>query len=80
MFLPLPPQYQWAEPVLVASIAVFIISWIGNIIIFSNRLLNALVTAIVFAAVFGAITYYGYGSVRMQVQTTPSVTAPATQK
>jgi hypothetical protein len=33
----LPPQYVWFEPVLIASIVVFIIDLIGNSITFSNR-------------------------------------------
>lgn len=76
----LPAQYAWFEPVLIASVVVFIISWIGNILIFSNRFLNALATAIVFAGVFGAITYYGYGGVRMTVKPTPDTSAPATKR
>jgi hypothetical protein len=76
----LPAQYAWFEPVLIASIVVFVISWIGNILIFSNRFLNALATAIVFAGVFGAMTYYGYGGVRMTVQQTPDASAPGAKR
>ena len=42
----LPSQYAWFEPVLIASIVVFIIDLIGNSITFSNRYLSALVSAI----------------------------------
>jgi hypothetical protein len=73
----LPPQYAWFEPVLVASIVVFIIDLIGNTITFGNRVVGALASAILFAAVFGALVYYGYGNVMMSVTTTPSTTAPA---
>ena len=73
----LPPKYAWFEPVLIASIVVFIIDLIGNSITFFNRYVSALVSAIVFAAVFGALVYFGYGSVLMSVKTTPAVTAPA---
>ena len=77
----LPPQYAWFEPVLIASIVVFVIDLIGNSITFSNRYLSALVSAIVFAIVFGGLVYFGYGNVSMSVTTTPSATAPAqTQK
>jgi hypothetical protein len=73
----LPPQYAWFQPVLIASIVVFIIDLVGNSISFGNRFIGALVSAIVFAVVFGALVYFGYGSVSMSVVTTPSATAPA---
>lgn len=37
----LPPQYAWFEPVLIASIVVFIIDLIGNSITFSNRYVSS---------------------------------------
>jgi len=73
----LPPQYAWFEPVLIASIVVFIIDLIGNSIGFGNRIVSALMSAILFALVFGGLVYFGYGSVSMSVTTTPSPTAPA---
>ena len=73
----LPADYIWIEPVLVATAVVFVVSWIGNIILFSNRALNAFVTSIVFCAIFGALTYYGYGSIAIKASTTPSASAPA---
>jgi hypothetical protein len=77
----LPAQYAWFEPVLIATIVVFIIDLVGNSIGFGNRFLSALMSAIVFALVFGTLVYFGYGSVSMSVTTTPSTTAPAqTQK
>jgi hypothetical protein len=77
----LPAQYAWFEPVLVATIVVFIIDLIGNSIGFGNRFLSAFMSAIVFALVFGTLVYFGYGSVSMSVTTTPSAGAPAqTQK
>jgi hypothetical protein len=77
----LPAQYAWFEPVLVATIVVFIIDLVGNSIGFGNRFLGALMSAILFAIVFGALVYFGYGSVSMSVTTTPNVSAPAqTQK
>jgi hypothetical protein len=70
-------QYAWFEPVLIATIVVFIIDLVGNSIGFGNRFLSALMSAIV----FGILVYFGYGSVSMSVTTTPSTTAPAqTQK
>lgn len=76
----LPPQYAWFEPVLIASIVVFVIDLIGGSIALGNRFLSALVSALLFACVFGALVYFGYGSVSMSVTTTPSATAPATMK
>ena len=63
----LPPQYAWFEPVLIASIVVFVIDVIGNSITFANRFVSALVSAILFAIVFGALVYFGYGNVSMSV-------------
>jgi hypothetical protein len=77
----LPVQYAWFEPVLIASIVVFVIDLIGASIAFGNRFLSALMSAILFALVFGALVYFGYGNVSMSVTTTPSATAPVqTQK
>jgi hypothetical protein len=73
----LPAQYAWFEPVLIASVVVFIIDLIGNSITFSNRYVSALVSAIVFAIVFGGLVYFGYGNVSMSVRTIPSASAPA---
>ena len=76
MFL-LPPQYAWFEPVLIASIVVFVVDLVGNSITFSNRYVSALVSAFIFAAVFGGLTYFCYGNVSMSVKTTAVGTAPA---
>ena len=77
----LPAQYEWFEPVLIASVVVFIIDLVGNWIGFGNRFFGALVSAILFALVFGALVYFGYGNVSISVTTTPSPTAPVqTQK
>jgi apolipoprotein N-acyltransferase len=54
----MPAQYAWAEPVVIAALVVFIISWIGNSVIFGNKFLNALATAVVFGLVFGALAYF----------------------
>lgn len=61
----LPPQYAWFEPVAVAAIVVFFVSWIGNKVTFSNTFLNALATSVVFALIFGVIAYFGFGTVTM---------------
>jgi len=77
----LPAQYVWFEPVLIASVVVFIIDLIGNSFAFGNRFVGALVSSFLFALVFGALVYFGYGNVSMSVTTTPNATAPAqTQK
>ena len=60
----LPAQYAWFEPVLVASIVVFIIDLVGNTITFSSRFVSALVSAIVFAVVFGLLRLRGHLDVR----------------
>jgi hypothetical protein len=73
----LPEQFAWFQPVLIASIVVFIIDLIGNSITFANRWVNALATAVLFAIVFGALVYFGYGSVSMTVATTPVPNPPA---
>ncbi|MEL6747547.1 MAG: hypothetical protein AAGF32_03180 [Pseudomonadota bacterium] len=73
----LPPEYAWFEPVLVASIVVFVVDLIGNSIAFGNRIVNALVTAIVFAIIFGALAYFGFGSFDVDVQNIPTVALPA---
>ena len=72
----LPAQYAWFEPVLIASIVVFIIDLIGNAIGFGNRVFSALLSAVLFALVFGGLVYFGYGDVSMSVRTTPSPSAP----
>ena len=76
----LPAQYAWFEPVLIASIVVFIIDLVGNKIAFGNRFLGALASAILFALVFGGLVYFGYGNVSMSVSTTPNKGAPAQTK
>ena len=73
----LPAQYAWFEPVLIASIVVFIIDLMGNSISFGNRYVGALTSAILFALVFGGLVYFGYGNVSMSATSTPSSTAPA---
>ena len=75
----LPPQYAWFEPVLIASIVVFIIDLIGNSITFSNRYVSALVSAIVFAVVFGGLTYFGLGKVSMSVNAPSGLTTPSSK-
>lgn len=73
----LPDEYVWIEPVLIASIVVFFVDWIGNSITFSNRVINALVTAIIFGLIFGALTYFGYGGIELTLDTVPAADAPA---
>jgi len=67
----LPEAYLWLEPVLIASGVVFVVSLLGNLLAFGNRLVNAIVTAVVFGVIFGALVHYGYGNVQMRVNTTP---------
>ncbi|MET0432487.1 MAG: hypothetical protein ABWX70_00655 [Hyphomicrobium sp.] len=75
-------KYPWLEPVLIGAVVVFILDLIGNLISFSNRILNALATAIVFAIVFGGLLYTGVLTLDVKTVTTetPAVTTttPAT--
>jgi hypothetical protein len=73
----LPAQYTWFEPVLIASVVVFVVDLIGSAFSFGSRVLGALMSAIVFALVFGALVYFGYGSISMTVTATPAPNSPA---
>lgn len=63
----LPIEYGWLEPVILASIIVFVVDLIGNTLSFSSRFVNAIVTAVVFAIIFGVAAHYGYSGVEIQV-------------
>ena len=39
---------------------------------FKNRFMNALVTAAIFLVVFGVVTYFGYGSIEVDLPELPS--------
>lgn len=56
----MPPEFSWLEPAIVAAIIVFFVDLIGNMLSFSNRILNALTTALVFLAIFGTLSYIAY--------------------
>jgi hypothetical protein len=73
-------NYPWLEPVLIGSVIVFILDLVGNLISFSNRVLNALATAIVFAIVFGGLLYTGVLTLDVKTVTTqtPAASTPAT--
>ena len=73
----LPADYFWLEPVLIASGVVFLVSLLGNLLAFGNRLANAIVTAIVFGLIFGALSFYGYGGIEVKVSTEQSIDAPS---
>jgi hypothetical protein len=69
---------SWLQPILIAAAVVFVLDLIGNMISFSNRIVNALVTALVFAVLFGSLVHFGL--VKMDVRTEPipaAATAPA---
>lgn len=70
--------YPWIEPVLIGAAIVFVLDLIGNLISFSNRVLNALATAIVFAIVFGGLLYTGVLKLDVRTETTTTTSAPAT--
>ncbi len=63
----LPAEYAWLQPVLIASLVVFVVDLIGNYIAFGNRIINALVTAIIFGLIFTALVYLKIGGVSMSV-------------
>lgn len=71
----MPPEYSWLEPVVVAAIIVFFVDLIGNMLSFSNRILNALTTALVFLAIFGTLSYVAYREGNLPP--VPAVTQPA---
>jgi hypothetical protein len=75
----MPTQYAWAEPVVIAAIVVFIISWIGNSLIFGNKFLNAFATALVFALIFGALAYFRIATLSISTpgREPPPVAKPA---
>lgn len=61
----MPAEFSWLEPVIVASIIVFFVDLIGNMLSFSNRILNAFTTALVFLAIFGTLSYIAYREDRL---------------
>ena len=63
----LPEDFLWLEPVLIATLVVFVVGFLGNILAFKNRFMNAVVTAILFLLIFGAVTYFGYGAVSVDL-------------
>lgn len=52
-------ELGWLQPVLIAAAVVFVLDLIGNMLSFSNRVMNAFVTALVFAVLFGALIQAG---------------------
>ncbi|MDO9382390.1 MAG: hypothetical protein Q7T86_05955 [Hyphomicrobiaceae bacterium] len=76
MLAPYLGEYSFLEPVIIASLVVFVVDLIGNIVSFSNRFVNALVTAIIFGLIFGALSYYGYGGVAMDLPTSVPASSP----
>lgn len=73
-------ELGWLQPVLIATVVVFFLDLIGNMISFSNRVLNALTTAVVFAVVFSALIHFGVVSFNVETVPTPAATTeePAT--
>ena len=63
----LPAEFLWLEPVLIGTLIVLIVGFIGNMLAFKNRFINALVTALIFLVIFGAVTYFGYGAVAVDL-------------
>ena len=53
-----PAETALLIKVLAGAGILFVIGYIGNLLSFSSRFVNALVTAIVFAVVYGALVYF----------------------
>lgn len=68
-------EIHWLQPVLIAAAVVFVLDLIGNMLSFSNRVVNALVTALVFAVVFGGLIQAGI--VQLDVKAIPVAPAAA---
>lgn len=73
----------WLQPVLIAAAVVFVLDLIGNMISFSNRIVNALTTALVFAVIFGSLIHFKLVQLDVTqlpapVDTTAPAPAPAT--
>ncbi len=73
----LPPDLLWLEPVVIGTVVVLIVGLIANMLSFKNRFMNAVVTAAIFVVIFGALTYFGYGSVNVDLPDMPAVAVPA---
>lgn len=70
-------NYAWLQPVLIASVVVFVLDLIGNMLSFSNRIVNAFVTALVFAVLFGALVQTGIVQLDVKTVPIPAAEAPA---
>jgi ribose/xylose/arabinose/galactoside ABC-type transport system permease subunit len=70
----LPPEYSWLQPIIVASIVVFFVSWIANAIFSANDFLNALLTAIIFGLIFAGLVYSGMGGIEISIDTPAALT------
>jgi hypothetical protein len=57
-----PVEQTFLVQVLIAAGVLFVIGFIGNVLSFSNRFVNALVTAIIFVLVYGGIVYAAFVS------------------
>lgn len=73
----MPDDLVWLEPVLIATVLVLIVGFIGNVLAFKNRFINAVVTALIFLVIFGAVTYFGYGAVEVSLPSISSGDVPA---
>lgn len=75
----MPDDLIWLEPVLIATVLVLIVGFIGNMLAFKNRFINAVVTALIFLVIFGAVTYFGYGAVEVDLPAISSGDVPANE-
>lgn len=53
-----PIETAFLYKVLVGAGVLFVIAYVGNLLTFSNRFVNALVTAILFGAIYFALIYF----------------------
>jgi len=57
-----PELSNMIAPIITGAVILFVIGYIGNLLSFSSRFVNALVTAIVFAIAYGALLYFVFFS------------------
>jgi len=55
-----PAEQGFIIQILIAAGILFVIGYIGNVLSFSSRFVNALVTAILFALIYGGIVYAAF--------------------
>lgn len=73
----LPPEYVWLEPIIIVSVIVFFVTWIGNTIFSGNNFVNAILVALIFGLIFAGLDYFGLGTISVSFDEVPVAEAPA---